>query len=330
VANTLIGRDPRDIERVWADLYRSFDYQVAGGAELRALSAIDLALWDLLGKSLNAPVYRLIGGKANQQVRLYNTCFPYKYDLNREPEKIMRELIDTRGIRAIKIWPFDGAALAHDGLSISPDEMRTALEPIEKVRAAVGDRMDVMVELHALWKPGSAKAIARALEDYEPYWVEDAVKLDDMLAVSRFIDSTRLPCTFGETIGTRSRYYELLERCDLGYLMLDLGWCGGLSEAKKIAALAELHGVPIAPHDCTGPIGLTAGTHLAISTPNAVLQESVRAFYKGWYRDIVTELPPVADGFIAPPDAPGLGTALQPDLLERAGTRARRTRLEDL
>ena len=78
--------------------------------------------------------------------------------------------------------------------------------------------------------------------------------------------------------------------------MLDLGWCGGLSEAKKVAALAELHGVPIAPHDCTGPVGLTAGTHLAISTPNAVLQESVRAFYRGWYRDLVTELPAVVDG----------------------------------
>jgi L-alanine-DL-glutamate epimerase-like enolase superfamily enzyme len=187
-----------------------------------------------------------------------------------------------------------------------------------------------MVELHALWKPGPAKAIARALEDYEPYWVEDAVKLDDMLAVSRFVDSTPLPCTFGETIGTRARYYELLERCDIGYLMLDLGWCGGLSEAKKVAALAELHGVPIAPHDCTGPIGLTAGTHLSISTPNAVLQESVRAFYRGWYRDLVTELPAVVDGFISPPDGPGLGTALQPDLLERPGTRVRRTRLEDL
>ncbi len=111
VAPSLIGRDPRDIERIWADLYRAFDFQIAGGTEMRVLSALDLAFWDLLGKSLNAPVYRLIGGKANPQVRLYNTCFPYKYDFNREPEKIMRELIDTRGIKGIKIWPFDGAAL---------------------------------------------------------------------------------------------------------------------------------------------------------------------------------------------------------------------------
>src|SRR5947209_1801293 len=108
IAASLIGKDPRDIERIWADLYRSFDFYVAGGAEMRALSAVDLALWDLLGKSLNAPVYRLLGGKANPRVRLYNTCFPYKYDFNQEPEKIMQELIDTRGITALKIWPFDG------------------------------------------------------------------------------------------------------------------------------------------------------------------------------------------------------------------------------
>ncbi len=130
VARELIGRDPRDIERIWAELFRSFDYQVTGGAEMRALSAIDLALWDLLGKSLNAPVYRLIGGKTNPRVRLYNTCFPYKYDFNREPEKIMRELIDTRGIRAIKVWPFDGAAQRNAHQYITQQDIDQALQPV--------------------------------------------------------------------------------------------------------------------------------------------------------------------------------------------------------
>ena len=127
VAASLLGRDPRDIERIWADLYRQFDFQIAGGAEIRALSAIDLALWDLLGKHLNAPVYRLIGGKANPRVRLYNTCFPYKYDFNREPEKIMRELIDTRGIKAIKIWPFDGAAARNRNQFLTPQDIEEAV-----------------------------------------------------------------------------------------------------------------------------------------------------------------------------------------------------------
>jgi L-alanine-DL-glutamate epimerase-like enolase superfamily enzyme len=343
-APRLLGEEPRDIERHARRLYDSFTGWGGSGAETKGNSAVDVALWDILGQSVGEPLYRLLGGQCRERIRTYNTCAGPWYGQVRAAEPIhnwnlpadgvdlsayedldaflhrageLAENLLSEGITAMKIWPFDSAALAND-------------EPIDKVRAAVGDRIDIMVELHALWKPGPAKAIARALEDYAPYWVEDAVKLDDMLAVSRFVESTPLPCTFGETIGTRARYYELLERCDLGYLMLDLGWCGGLSEAKKVAALAELHGVPIAPHDCTGPIGLTAGTHLSISTPNAVLQESVRAFYRGWYRDLVTELPAVVDGFISPPDGPGLGTALQPDLLERPGTRVRRTRLEDL
>ncbi|HMC60841.1 MAG TPA: hypothetical protein VKJ01_16745, partial [Candidatus Solibacter sp.] len=156
VAGSLLGHDPRDIERIWADLYRSFDYQVAGGAEMRALSAIDLALWDLLGKSLGAPVYRLIGGKANPEVRLYNTCFPYKYDFNREPEKIMRELIETRGIRAIKIWPFDGAAQRNRNQFVTERDIGQALEPVKKLRDEFGFEIEIAIEFHANWNLPSA------------------------------------------------------------------------------------------------------------------------------------------------------------------------------
>src|SRR4051794_2739850 len=137
-AASLIGRDPRDIERICADLYRAFDFQIAGGAEIRALSGIALALWDLLGKTLNAPVYRLIGGKSNPRVRLYNTCFPHKYDFNKEPERIMRELIDSRGIRAIKVWPFDGAAARNKNQYITNQDITEALKPVQKLREVFG------------------------------------------------------------------------------------------------------------------------------------------------------------------------------------------------
>ena len=153
----LLGRDPGDIERIWADLYRAFDFQVAGGAEIRALSAIDLALWDLLGKHLGAPVYRLIGGKANPRIRLYNTCFPYKYDFNREPEKIMRELIETRGIKAIKIWPFDGAAARNRNQFITPRDIDEALQPVRKLRETFGSDIDIAVEGKTLTIRGERK-----------------------------------------------------------------------------------------------------------------------------------------------------------------------------
>ena len=198
VAPSLIGRDPRDIERIWADLYRTFDFQIAGGAEMRVLSAIDLALWDLLGKSLNAPVYRLIGGKANPQVRLYNTCFPYKYDFNPEPEKIMRELIDTRGIKGIKIWPFDGAALRNKNEFITWHDIDEAMTPVKKLRDTFGDEIEIAIEFHAQWNLPSAIRIAHALEPYQPMWLEDMLMPGNFKQYHELAIATSVPLTAGE------------------------------------------------------------------------------------------------------------------------------------
>ena len=138
-APALLGKDPRDIERIWNDLYNMIDFQIAGGAEMRTLSAIDLALWDLLGHSLNTPAYRMIGGRANPRVRIYNTCFPHKYDFLKEPVKIMRELIDQRGVRAIKIWPFDTAARQTNRQYITQQQIAEANRPIAGLPRTVGD-----------------------------------------------------------------------------------------------------------------------------------------------------------------------------------------------
>src|ERR1700733_6723804 len=210
-ASSLIGRDPRDIERIWADLYRSFDFQIAGGTEMRVLSALDLALWDLLGKSLNAPVYRLIGGKANPSVRLYNTCFPYKYDFNREPEKIMRELIDTRGIKAIKIWPFDGAAARNRNQFITPQDIDEALQPVKKLRDAFGSDIEIALEFHAQWNVPSAIRIARALEPYRPMWLEDMLMPGNYLQYHELAMATSLPLIAGERMAGKLQFEQLLE-----------------------------------------------------------------------------------------------------------------------
>jgi L-alanine-DL-glutamate epimerase-like enolase superfamily enzyme len=114
-----------------------------------------------------------------------------------------------------------------------------------------------------------------------------------------------------------------------GIVMLDLSWCGGVGEAKKIATMAEARHLPVAPHDCTGPVVLTASTHLSVNLPNALIQESVRAYYTGWYRELVTQLPTVSDGHISPPEGPGLGTELLPDLQERPDAHLRTSKLED-
>ena len=214
----------------------------------------------------------------------------------------------------MKIWPFDIAAEASKGWSITNEELKTALRPFEKIRKAVGDRMDIMVEFHSMWQLMPAIRIARALAPFDTYWHEDPIKMDTLSDLKRYAENSRAPVCASETLATRFRFRDLLETQAAGVIMLDLAWCGGLSEARKIAAMAEAWKLPIAPHDCTGPVVLAASTHLSLNAPNALIQESVRAFYKTWYRDVVTEVPPVKNGMITVPAGPGLGLDLHPDI----------------
>jgi L-alanine-DL-glutamate epimerase-like enolase superfamily enzyme len=154
--------------------------------------------------------------------------------------------------------------------------------------------------------------------------------MDSFGELKRYADASPAPLCASETIANRWGFRDLLATDAAGFVMLDLSWCGGLSEARKIAAMAEAWHLPVAPHDCTGPVVLTASTHLSLNAPNAVLQESVRAFLRTWYRDLLTELPPVSDGFITVPSGPGLGTRLNSDLDRAYEVRRRRTTADDL
>jgi galactonate dehydratase len=312
-APSLIGRDPRDIERIWADLYHTFDYQVAGGTEIRVLSAIDLALWDLLGNALNAPVYRLIGGKANPRVRLYNTCFPYKYDFNREPEKIMRELIDTRGIRAIKIWPFDGAAQRNRHQFITQQDIDRALEPVKKLRDTFGAEIEIAIEFHANWNLTSAIRIARALEPYRPMWLEDMLMPGNFGQYHELAAATSLPLIAGERMAGKMQFERMLESRTLKYMMFDVTWCGGLTEARKVAAMADAAQLPIAPHTAGGPLLFYASTHLTTASPNVWIQESCQRFYeRDWPAMLVNPIAP-KEGSIEAPEESGFGMRIKPE-----------------
>jgi galactonate dehydratase len=206
----------------------------------------------------------------------------------------------SQGTRGMKIWPFDSYAEATDGHYISEVDLQRGLGPFRKIREAAGTEMDVMVEFHSLWDLPTAQRIARALEEFEPYWFEDPLKADDLDALAEFASSTDVPVTASETLSGRPAFRELMEKGAAKIVMLDVSWCGGVSEAKKIATMAEAHHLPVAPHDCTGPVVLTASTHLSINLPNALTQETVRAYYTGWYKKLVTELPVVSDGHVSP------------------------------
>jgi L-alanine-DL-glutamate epimerase-like enolase superfamily enzyme len=240
--------------------------------------------------------------------------------------ELAQSLLD-QGISGMKIWPFDPYAEASGGHYISTAEINQGLEPFRKIRAAVGDRMEIMVEMHSLWDLPSAKKIAHSLEDFAPTWYEDPVRMDDLDALVAFANSTRVQVAASETLGTRWSFRELLERRAADVVIFDPAWAGGISEGRRIAALAEAYQLPIAPHDCSGPVEFAAVVHLSINAPNALVQESVRAYYTGWYRELVTQVPEVRDGNVYPLTGPGLGTELLPEVYARTDAHRQTSRL---
>ena len=338
-APLLLGQDPLAIDKL-SKMLTGYVGFASTGAEMRGNSAIDIALWDLFGRVTGQPIAQLLGGFTRQSIRTYNTCAGTGYmreggqamanyglqqarkqyaDLDaflHRADDLAEELL-AEGISAMKIWPFDAAAEKTGGLYIGADDLKAALSPFEKIRNRVGDKMDIMVEFHSMWQLSPAMQIARALAPYATFWHEDPIKMDSLGDLKRYSERSIAPLCASETLATRWRFRDLLETGAAGVVMLDLSWCGGLSEGRKIAAMAEAWHLPVAPHDCTGPVVLAASTHLSLNAPNALVQESVRAFYRTWYGDLVTVLPPVKDGLISVPPGPGLGLDLHPDLDKR-------------
>jgi L-alanine-DL-glutamate epimerase-like enolase superfamily enzyme len=228
----------------------------------------------------------------------------------------------------MKIWPFDPAAQETGGLSITAEQMTAAIVPFEKIRKAVGDRMEIMVEFHSLWNLPTAKKIAIALAPYTPTWFEDPIRMNSPQALGEYARSTDVWVCASETLGSRWAYKDFLERDAIDVAMVDLCWTGGLTEGRKIAALAETWHRPFAPHDCTGPVAFAAAVHASVSQPNTLIQETVRAFYTGWYRELVTEVPKIEHGFVFPMEGVGLCLDLQPAVFERPDLHVRKTCLD--
>jgi L-alanine-DL-glutamate epimerase-like enolase superfamily enzyme len=318
------------------------------GSEMRGNSALDIALWDLRARQMGKPLYDALGGAFREKIRVYNTCAGSAYMRGAEGQRSSNWGLDNRdayddhngfltradelalelledGITGMKIWPFDRPAEESNGLHIAAADLKQALQPFEKIRKAVGERMDIMVEFHSLWSLIPAIRIAKALAPFDTYWHEDPIRLDNLEDLKRYAAASPAPVCASETLTGVGAFRDLLATGAAGIIMPDLSWCGGLSEARRIAVLADAWQLPVAPHDCTGPVVLCASTHLCLATPNALIQETVRAYHRGWYRDVATNLPPIEKGFIRPPDGPGLGMALHPDLDRRFSIRRRRS-----
>lgn len=328
------------------------------GAEVRGNSAVNIALWDIYGQALGEPVWRLLGGRTHPSVPVYNTCAGYGHvratkrnalfertedwslrsgDASEGPyedllgwrfnaDDLAKSLL-SEGIGAMKIWPFDIAAEASNGARISLRQIDQALEPFVKIRDAVGRDMEIMVEMHGLWTLPPALRIAEALKPFDVAWLEEPIRYNELDAMAELARHIAIPIAASERLASRQVFKQLIDRRAASVIMIDLAWCGGLSEARKIANMAEASELPVSLHDCTGPVVYAASCALSATLPNVNYQEAVRAYYSGWYTEIVADLPPVIQGKVSPLEGPGLGLSLRRELFARPDAIARSSRL---
>lgn len=327
VAPLVLGQDALDIEGLWRFVMDNIMYHGYAGAETRALSALEVALWDLMGKHYNAPLYHLLGGRTRTRIPTYNTCIGFgevqDYAAWHEDAGALARSLLADGVRAMKIWPFDKYSEKSFGQYISLPDVEDGLTPVRQIREAVGMEMEIGIECHFRWNRASMERIARALEPYNILFLEDvlpAVYPDEIRALSQ---RTTIPIIGSELLMTRWQLREWLEKHVSQIVMTDPVWNGGIAETRKIASLAETFGVPLVLHNVAGPICHAACMHLGAHIPNLFYVESVRAFYKTYFPVLSDFAPAVQDGHLSIPEGPGLGVALrdealsQPDLIRQ-------------
>ncbi|MCA9050552.1 MAG: mandelate racemase/muconate lactonizing enzyme family protein, partial [Planctomycetaceae bacterium] len=294
MAQRLLGADATAVESHWRFLFERMTAFGGVGAELRALSAVDLALWDLLGQLCRQPIWKLLGGPVRDAVPVYNSCGGPLYGVRtgaaasgrraaagwpghgdagqpgplednwssvHAPGDLAEELL-SGGFRAMKLWAFDAVYRRAGGLRVSKADLREGTRPFQQIRERVGDRMDVMLDGHGFFVLPAAIDIGQAMRQYDPMWLEDVLRPDSVPAMAEFRRAAGVPIAVSEMLVTREQYRQVLETGAADYVMIDPTWVGGISESRRIAELAQLYNIPSLMHDCTGPLTLTAGLHI--------------------------------------------------------------------
>ncbi|MEM9671637.1 MAG: mandelate racemase/muconate lactonizing enzyme family protein [Bacteroidota bacterium] len=319
-AGKLLDTDALEIEKTWERIFRQNAFHVTGGAEMRALSAINIAQWDILGQAANLPVYQLLGGSMDKEIRVYNTYTNARningWTLEDDMEKIAQFLVD-QGIGTMKFCPFDKAGSRNRGEYISSREIEESLEWIRRVRDTVGDELELGCEFHSWWNLPSAMRIAEAVEPYNILFLEDILLQDNMESYATLAQHTSIPLVISERLATRFDFREMLEKQSGSIAMYDLTWCGGISEGKKISDMANTYYIPTMMHNAGGPILWYASVHLAAAITNLFYVESVYPNWKERYPFFFENVPQVENGTVKPPSAPGLGLQFTSGLFER-------------
>jgi galactonate dehydratase len=307
--NHVLGEDPFNIELIVDKMFRG-DYARAGQIAMSAISVIEIACWDIVGKALGLPVYKLLGGAVRDRIKAYANGW---YTVERTPDQFAEaaKRAVARGYRALKFDPF-GAGF----YELSRDEKLRSIALAEAVREAVGPEVELLLEMHGRFNPATAIDIARRLEPIDPSWVEEPVPPDNLRALKKAAEKINVPVATGERLHTRGEYRELfeLQACDI--IQPDITHCGGLLETKKIAAWADTYYMLVAPHNVGGPVATAAALHLAACTTNFKIQEHFNDFAEAWVKEAAPGLPEVADGYFPLPDKPGLGVELDERVFE--------------
>ncbi len=293
----LVGKDPRQIVHHWQAIYRHAFYR--GGPILTsALSGIDIALWDIKGKALGVPVYELLGGPTRNRIRVYAHV--------RTPEDIKRRM--QEGFRAFKTGP---AKRRPSRYIETPAEIAYAAEKFAELREAAGPDCDIACDFHGAISPATAKLLIKALEPYQPMFIEEPINCQNHDIMAEIARSTHIPIATGERVFTKWGFREVLEKRAATVLQPDLCHAGGITECRIIAGMAEAYYAAIAPHNPLGPISLAAGIQLAASIPNFLCQEQV-SLGEGYLKKPFV----VRDGYIDLPTDPGLGIELDDEALK--------------
>jgi len=317
VEHKVIGQNPFDIEAFHQRCYR----EDGSRSFHSAISGIEHALWDIVGKTLNTPVYNLLGGQCRDKIRLYANINRATWDRSTSGFASNAEAAVSEGFTAIKCAPFDGVSYRElartDGDSI---EMRqaidTGIERIRSIRAAIGDSIDLLVDCHCRFTPGMAIQVAQELEDVNLFWFEAPIPSMDFDALALLKAEAPMPIAFGETLRTKSLFREALEKQAANILMPDVKHTGGILELKKIAALAESADTPIAPHNPSGPVATAASVQCMTSIPNFLILEYAWGEVP-WRSELIIEPETINDGYINVSTKPGLGIELNDDIVSK-------------
>jgi len=311
-AHSIMGRDPRDVDGLWRALYKAQAMRNSGGAEMRILSAINMAQLDILGQAAGLPLFRLLGGKTRGSVRVYNTTTDYWAinDMKMGPDtmKIVRFLLD-RGITAIKIYPFRGT----DNYLTNQD-LESGLKWIREIRDSVGNQIDIAVDCWADFDFYSAMRIAKAIEPYNILYLEDAMLMQNPETYAKLAAETSVPICMSETLATRYEFRDFLEKKACDVVMFDVTWCGGPSEARKIAEMAEAYFLPISPHTCGGPLLYFCAAHICTAAPNFLIMESNYWKWAHQYPYFINNVPVPEQGHVKAPERPGVGAEIRPEI----------------